>query len=544
MLIIEEGKDYDGVLESQLPYKLLQNLGHGGSGFVEKVQDRLTSHLFARKIIRRLPRKASREEQTAVFRNEVNILRRLGSHRHIISLFASYTTKSDFGLILQPVASDKDLAYYLEEYHSVLLANNASLPNRGLQNMRTVLEQAFGCLISGLAYMHEKKVRHKDVKPQNILIHQGQVVYTDFGYSFNSSERSQSITEGKPGPMTAKYSAPEVLACDSRSSSSDIYSLGCVFINILFALTSASTPDIQEIPSFADSMDVVHQHIAEWQTDSHTALLPSIITSMTKRDPSKRWCAAQLDGEICRLPGLSCQECTLRSIDPVPRVSPCSRTQHCYNTVLLNDLVLNGLGSKTRPAEVEDNQIESTTTCTSLSNFNEKFLSNETRYKYKSVERTGLQSSEDYSGSKVSQTRAHIKIDRKSTAQSDCDQPDGCLDDEAMNARNINADEVHFVNRGRPRGSKNKRTAQTTKDNTKTSNLTSAPQPSKPKRPRIDRDDNDDQEEHDDEKEPLQYRIPKQFLTTCKLACPFAKRVPLEYPQCRAPDFRDNAKVK
>jgi serine/threonine protein kinase len=326
MLFIEEGKDYDEVVKSELPYKLLENLGHGSSGFVEKVKDRSTSHLFARKIIRRPHGRAVREKQTTVFRNEVKNIRRLGNHRHIISLFATYTTEDEFGLILQPVASDKDLAQYLAKYRSALLANDASFPNPRLQDMTTVLEQAFGCLISGMAYMHKKKVRHKDVKLQNILIHEGQVVYTDFGISFDSNGRSRSRTEGRPGPMTAKYSAPEVLASEPRDSSSDIYSLGCVFISILSALTSASAPDVQEILSFADSMDAIHQQIADWQTNSRTAVLPAIITRMTKRDPSKRLCAIHLAGEIFRLPGLSCQECAAHSIDPK---SECVKTETC-----------------------------------------------------------------------------------------------------------------------------------------------------------------------------------------------------------------------
>ncbi|CAN9458368.1 unnamed protein product [Alternaria alternata] len=326
MLFIEEGKDYDEVVKSELPYELLENLGHGGSGFVEKVKDTSTSYLFARKIIRRPHGRASREKQTTVFRNEVKNIRRLGSYRHIISLFATYTTEDEFGLILQPVASDKDLAQYLAKYRRVLLANDASFLDPRLQNMTTVLEQAFGCLISGMAYMHKKKVRHKDVKLQNILIHNGQVVYTDFGISFDSNERSRSRTEGRLGPMTAKYSAPEVLASEPRDSSSDIYSLGCVFISILSALTSASTPDVQDILSFADSMDAIHQQIADWQTNSRTALLPAIITRMTKCDPAKRLCAVHLAGEILRLPGLSCQECAAHTVDPK---SECVKIKTC-----------------------------------------------------------------------------------------------------------------------------------------------------------------------------------------------------------------------
>ena len=140
---------------------------------------------------------------------------------------------------------------------------------------------------------------------------------------------------------------------------------------------------------------------------------------------------------------------------------------------------------------------------------------------------------------------AHIGLGRTPAAKIDHDQPEVCLNNQARKASDNDDDEVHFTFRGRPRGSKNKRTAQSTRDSTKTSNSTSSSsQPSKPKRPRIDRDDDDDQGEQDDKERPLQRRSSKDSLATLNLACPFAKHLPLEYPQCRATQFRDNAKVK
>jgi len=326
MLPIEQGKDYDEIVKSQLPYKLLANLGVGGSGVVEMVEDRLTGKLFARKVIHIRPERRLKEGQAIVFRNEIKNIRRLGSHRHIISLFATYTTESEFGLILQPVASDKDLGQYLASYVNALPPGDSTPPDLRIHGMTTVLEQAFGCLINGMSYMHKRRVRHKDVKLQNILVHQGRVIYTDFGYSFDSNGYSRSVTYGTPKAMTAKYSAPEVLAHEARDSSSDIYSLGCVFINILSALTSATTPEIQEILSFADSMNDIHHNIVNWNTNLRTAPLPAIITQMTTLDPSARLCAVHIASKISDVPGLSCQECASHTIDPI---SECIKSKTC-----------------------------------------------------------------------------------------------------------------------------------------------------------------------------------------------------------------------
>jgi serine/threonine protein kinase len=40
----------------------------------------------------------------------------------------------------------------------------------------SVLDQAFGCLAGDLVFMHENRIRHKESKPANILVHKGVVL--------------------------------------------------------------------------------------------------------------------------------------------------------------------------------------------------------------------------------------------------------------------------------------------------------------------------------------------------------------------------------
>jgi serine/threonine protein kinase len=122
--------------------------------------------------------------------------------------------------------------------------------------MKQTLERAFGCLAAGLAFIHKNRVRHKDIKPSSILIHRGNILYTDFGLSIDSKLLDNSTTEG-PTEMTRRYAAPEVLSGGHKNSSSDIYSLGCVFIEIYSAL--GDSIHFSDENRFADSMDKIHK---------------------------------------------------------------------------------------------------------------------------------------------------------------------------------------------------------------------------------------------------------------------------------------------
>jgi serine/threonine protein kinase len=89
--------------------------------------------------------------------------------------------------LLQPNANEVDLKRFIGEYlnESSEEVESASSNSR-LNSMTPMLEQGFGCLTAGLAFMHEKKIRHKDIKLRNISVHGVVFLYTDSGYAFDS----------------------------------------------------------------------------------------------------------------------------------------------------------------------------------------------------------------------------------------------------------------------------------------------------------------------------------------------------------------------
>jgi serine/threonine protein kinase len=90
-----------------------------------------------------------------------------------------------------------------------------------------------GCLGAGLAYIHSRRIRHRDIKPANILVRGNHVPFTDFGIARLTEDGGTTSSTGYVDSKTCMYCAPEVAAEESRGSLADVYSLGCVFLEMV-----------------------------------------------------------------------------------------------------------------------------------------------------------------------------------------------------------------------------------------------------------------------------------------------------------------------
>lgn len=198
-------------------------LGRGGFGVVDKVKDNLTGLFFARKTFL----KTKEAEQS--FENEMKALRILSQHRseHVVNLVGYSSQLQSSSIFLSPVA-DMNLSQYL----------NTSIPTDSI--VQSMMRQ-LGCLANALEYLHSGfHMRHRDIKPQNILVCNpgdaapGRWLFSDFGLSKIQKAQPEIEDDENLQIGTKTYQPPEIYTPGSTLSKSwDIWSLGCVFAEVL-----------------------------------------------------------------------------------------------------------------------------------------------------------------------------------------------------------------------------------------------------------------------------------------------------------------------
>lgn len=205
--------------------ELIENLGSGAHGVVDRVRSKLSKKVYARKTL--LLADICIEGATTLknFNTEILLLKKL-NHRHLVRYVGSYTDPERVGFLMTPVG-ECDLQNFL---------GRSSFAIDDLKCIR----EAFGCLCAALIYLQEQRCRHKDIKPANILIKGGKVFITDFGIANDWSDKTRSTTQGVILEFSLPYAAPEVLKFEARNTASDMWSLGCVFLDMLTVLNGES----------------------------------------------------------------------------------------------------------------------------------------------------------------------------------------------------------------------------------------------------------------------------------------------------------------
>jgi len=194
-------------------YHKLEKIGEGTYGIVYKARDKKTGELLALKKIR-LDAEAEGIPSTAI--REISLLKQL-QHPNIVRLYDVVHTEKKLTLVFEYL--DQDLKKCLD---------NCGDTGLQPQTVKSYLYQ----LLQGIAYCHQHRVLHRDLKPQNLLInHEGELKLADFGLARAFGIPVRNYTHEV---VTLWYRAPDVLMGSRKYSTQvDIWSVGCIFAEMV-----------------------------------------------------------------------------------------------------------------------------------------------------------------------------------------------------------------------------------------------------------------------------------------------------------------------
>jgi serine/threonine protein kinase len=167
------------------------------------------------------------EENAARIEKEIAVLRSF-RHPHVVPFHGSYKLSGS--------------TFLMFELCEMTLGRFLSHPPQYFQQMPT--GKALGKMLnwmldltSALHAFHTLGSMHRDIKPENILLKGDHIYLSDFGLATQSSAPSQH-----PASIsgTEMYKAPEMETNAKYSRKSDVFSLGCVFLEILAVANNKS----------------------------------------------------------------------------------------------------------------------------------------------------------------------------------------------------------------------------------------------------------------------------------------------------------------
>ena len=251
-------------------YELVEFIGQGGMALVYKALDQRSHHFVAVKILK--PEYNNDQEFLARFEREATAASKV-SHHNIVNLLDVGNEGAYRYLVLEYIEG-RTLKEIIDE-------KGALSP--------TVAVQITIRILSALQHMHNNGIIHRDIKPQNILIHaEGHVKVSDFGIARMADVGTIGKTDMVMGSV--HYFSPEQAQGQDVTAASDIYSVGVV----LYEMLTGSVPFDGETP-----VAIAMQHLQVAPRTPHILnpdvpeAIEAVVLKALEKKPTDRYQQAQ-----------------------------------------------------------------------------------------------------------------------------------------------------------------------------------------------------------------------------------------------------------
>ncbi len=243
-------------------YRVVRPIGRGGMGTVWLCEDGVLNRRVAVKRIGGLP--GDDTDQAARAMREARVTAAL-NHDHAVSVFDVVDEGGATWLVMEYVPS-RTLA-------ELIKAEGPLTPRRAASIGAQVAD--------ALATAHGLAIVHRDVKPGNILVSEGdRAKISDFGIARGHTDLTLTQTGMMTGTPT--YFAPELARGEHPSFASDVWALGAT----LFSAVEGKPPfPAQETP--LATLGLIARESAP--RAERAGPLADVIAAMLAREPTQRW---------------------------------------------------------------------------------------------------------------------------------------------------------------------------------------------------------------------------------------------------------------
>ncbi len=206
--------------KASFPWKVIKVIGQGAYGTVYEVIDKRTGRFMAAKRISfgRIEDPQKKQQAIDEVIKEIELMKGL-SHENIVRYIDVEVRKDSLYIFLE---------YVPKGSLASMLSNCGPLPESTVRNYTRQILQ-------GLQYLHNQNIVHRDIKSANLLVNtDGVIKLADFGHSkVINNEASLSARPNQSVKGTPMWMAPEVVKCNQNGKWSDIWSVGCVVVELM-----------------------------------------------------------------------------------------------------------------------------------------------------------------------------------------------------------------------------------------------------------------------------------------------------------------------